>query len=912
MDGYGQRQLFREICDHLKERVTLGNLPDFVFLTGDLANKGLASEYLEFFDYFVGPMLDSLGPSFKGTLVAVPGNHDVERTRAPFFSREVVLSEPKNAFDPTREGQKTREQFALRFTNYSDRDVTSVSSRWIESEAGTFSFKEMIRGHSIGVVGVNTSWLCKDDNDRHRLTPGIELLAHGLSGVADADLKVVLGHHPLSWMQDDDEQRVRVILGKYSALYLHGHLHANEARYDDGGQGAFLGIRCGSAFQGRPGDKPTRINGLLWAEVNFDHKAISPEPFHWSSDHREWKLTTDAFPNSYEVDGKWTIDLPSAHKKPLLPSKEDKRAIDRASVWNEEGLPSGWAIVDEKFLLERSEEETQERLLQYFDGRPPTWRLAMSSGVPARNVVERVQKRFSQIVDVSRPTVVNLLGPGGEGKSTVFFQAIVRLIREGGWTALWRHSDVEQIDARVIRRLTYKYPKLLVAVDEAHSIAPNFSKLISHLGSTPLPHFLLCSRSIDWRAEVREMSPITLGSEYQEVDVRGIDKTDAEQIVCAWARLGRLGLGALAHVDPSVAADALLSASQNMEVEGDESALFGAMLQLRYGDKLKDRIRGVLYRLSDMHAPGRARIADAYAMIAAMHAEGLRFLSRPVLAEHFGMSSSDFQKNVIGPLADETIVGGGGRFVLCRHRAIAQASVAVLRETNLFGNVDSTYSDLSGAACAARQKGIFVPELHKWDYELPNHFMKTDRTLIAVAASEQMHAADPDDIHLRVNLSKIYRDSKQIEKAVRLFEDYIGKMSRAAWHEWAVSERWNGNQLDSIILAAISLCDLPGIAPAARDSVCMTTNTIAQNLLDLYRRYVDPIYLPTVVAAARIAAACSSNPDDRGAGTAQESLDAAREYGAPDVADTAGVYGQSGNRVSNAAGRFSNNFEGKN
>ena len=97
------------------------------------------------------------------------------------------------------------------------------------------------------------------------------------------------------------------------------------------------------------------------------------------------------------------------------------------------------------------------------------------------------------------------------------------------------------------------------------------------------------------------------------------------------------------------------------EMKGDESALFGAMLQLRYGDKLKDRIRSVLYRLNDMRAPGRP-IPDAYAMIAAMHAEGLRFLSSPVLAEHFVMSSSEFQKNVIGPLADETIVGGGGRF----------------------------------------------------------------------------------------------------------------------------------------------------------------------------------------------------------------------------------------------------------
>ena len=146
-----------------------------------------------------------------------------------------------------------------------------------------------------------------------------------------------------------------------------------------------------------------------------------------------------------------------------------------------------------------------------------------------------------------------------------------------------------------------------------------------------------------------------------------------------------------------------------------------------------------------------------------------------------------------------------------------------------------------------------------------------------------MQVADPDDIHLRVNLSKIYRDSGQSEKAVRLFEDYTGKLSRAAWHEWAVAERWNNKQLSSIILAAISLCDLPGSTRPVRDSVSMSANTIAQNLLDLYKKYGDPVYLPTIVAAANIAAMFAGSPDDHGASVAQETLEAAKQAGAPDV-----------------------------
>ncbi len=94
-------------------------------------------------------------------------------------------------------------------------------------------------------------------------------------------MKIVLGHHPLDWLDDGDAQQIRVILGKHSAFYLHGHLHANEARYDDGGQGTYLGIRCGSAFQGRPDDKPPWVNGLLWAEIDLHNETIALQAFHW-------------------------------------------------------------------------------------------------------------------------------------------------------------------------------------------------------------------------------------------------------------------------------------------------------------------------------------------------------------------------------------------------------------------------------------------------------------------------------------------------------------------------------------------------------------------------------------------------------------------------------------------------------
>ncbi len=276
------------------------------------------------------------------------------------------------------------------------------------------------------------------------------------------------------------------------------------------------------------------------------------------------------------------------------------------------------------------------------------------------------------------------------------------------------------------------------------------------------------------------------------------------------------------------------------------------MLRLRYGDNLKDKIRSILYRLKDIPAPGGS-LLDAYAMIAAMHNEGLRFLSLPVLAEALGCSHSEVQRKIINPLADEAVAAGGGRFVLCRHKAIAEATVEVLNETNLYGEIDESFAILSRAAVVARQKGQYVPDLQKWDYLLPEHFSESGRNNVAIDAAEQMQAADPVDIRLRVNLSKVYRQADENLKAAELFRNFEGELStRGAWHEWAVAERGNANHLPSLILAAISICDLPSSLPTNKSSAAKSLSTMSLNFHSLYSRYKDPIYLQALVVVTQL------------------------------------------------------------
>ena len=81
------------------------------------------------------------------------------------------------------------------------------------------------------------------------LTPGKPLVEHALSQLDSCDVTFVLGHHPLEWMLPQERKMMSSLLGKKSAIYLHGHLHEAWAEPVSGAGQGFLAIQCGAAFR---------------------------------------------------------------------------------------------------------------------------------------------------------------------------------------------------------------------------------------------------------------------------------------------------------------------------------------------------------------------------------------------------------------------------------------------------------------------------------------------------------------------------------------------------------------------------------------------------------------------------------------------------------------------------------------
>lgn len=231
-DNYGQRQLFDQLIAHVERRLTDADSVDLVVLTGDLANHGRAEEYANFSDRLLLPLIEIMGPRCQ--LYAVPGNHDVDRSQSRIVQFGGILSRSPALLDPSSEGLNDRSTLLPRFRNYITGDLTNASkNHWLESEAACFTDQFAANGHQVCVVGLNTAWLCHGNDDRHCLSPGKPIIEEALKTARKAELKLVIGHHPVDWFLDDEIEPIGALFAREGVTYLHGHLHRSRSKFEN-------------------------------------------------------------------------------------------------------------------------------------------------------------------------------------------------------------------------------------------------------------------------------------------------------------------------------------------------------------------------------------------------------------------------------------------------------------------------------------------------------------------------------------------------------------------------------------------------------------------------------------------------------------------------------------------------------
>lgn len=315
-DGYPRTRMYGKIIEEVNKRA---DKPDLVFFTGDLAFSGTKAEYEKLQAGFIAPLREALPDAL---FFPVPGNHDLMRKRGTKPRSWIGDEDESKLFHAASpEGaQKRADALFVRFSNYAEFEQGFAAwdksdGHWLQSETGAAVWRGQIDNRTIAVVGLNTAWLCQDDQDWGKLTPGRGLLERALELAqqgGEPDLLFVLGHHPLEAMEIErsgDGVRLRQRLKQNHALYLHGHMHESETHAIGDRYANTLAIQAPSAFQAA--DSKVWRNGIMWGEADVQQGKLRLQPLKWNDDYREFKFDNDASANRNIEGDYFALNLPN-------------------------------------------------------------------------------------------------------------------------------------------------------------------------------------------------------------------------------------------------------------------------------------------------------------------------------------------------------------------------------------------------------------------------------------------------------------------------------------------------------------------------------------------------------------------------------------------------------------------------
>lgn len=850
-DDFGNIQLFDSILKYIDSKQQSGDYFDFIFFTGDLAYSGKEKEYELFASEFILPLSEISSKTVN--LFFVPGNHDVDRMKARAIKKHGVLTEIPEFLDPTSLGKSERSALFPRFDQYNSSDFnafTHAEDNWLFSDKGYYIWTKNIKSIEFGVVGLNTAWFAEGD-DKNKLTPGLATVKEAIRAIDSCDFKIVLGHHPLDWF-DEDEGPIKSIFGKSGVIYLHGHLHRNSGNIELGAGHHFLTLQAGASFAARESEK--WINRFLDCELLISEASVRIKPMQWSKQYQDWCMDGLAYPDIFRNRGTDYWDFPIKY----FPNSAKLAEFTSTNQRNNNFPPVGWHYIDEQFIKEQSQPLSNDQIINFFDGSVPSLQIALSSQIPKRKVVKEILNNIKDGFDNSTPKVNLIIGAGGEGKSTVFFQVLTVLGKSyPDYKILWLSNAAKDITwpYRFLTDLFNNHDCIVIATDDADLVSNRIFEALkaSHRLGKKKIQFLLCTRDSDWISSKSNLLDWRDYTVLNEIRLRGISKKDAELIVQGWSKFGNRGLGNLQGVDLPNAIELFFNASKSEEKKYvDEGAFLGAMLQVRMGDQLKLHVNKLLDRLHSQSIKERS-LMDAFAYIAAMHSEQLFILTKDVLAEVMLCKINDVKRKIIGPLGDEAAASTRGDVIFTRHRAIADVALELLNDT-FHVDFDEIFIELAEAAYRLSLKGTYIDNFYRWKF-LSEHFVKKGNLQLGIRICQSLRKIDPSDSRLISHQSRLFRDADRPDLSSKLFRELdhgVTNGIRTFYVEWGTVEGINEKFALSICLLGIALSDNIENKRIDKETSKFCLSGLAISSYQLYSRYKNKIFLDCCYSASKL------------------------------------------------------------
>ena len=295
---FDRQVVFSALLKDIRERTKINpelEKIDFVIFSGDVAFSGKPEEYQAAKEQFFQPILNALGLK-PNQLFIVPGNHDLDRDEFRLLPRELTkplasekdvqkwLTDDRGRFRLLEPFQAFA-SFVREYTGQEPPDYVNVR-------------RIKIGKKEIALLGLNSAWICGRNKDKIG-DKGFVIVGepqiHGiLEGISDADLKIVVLHHPFDWLTEFDCNRIETRIMQGCDFILRGHQHKPKVEIASGTSGDCVIIPAGASYNRRISENPLYANSCNYVHLDFDTGMGIVFLRRWSDPRNKWVEDIDS------------------------------------------------------------------------------------------------------------------------------------------------------------------------------------------------------------------------------------------------------------------------------------------------------------------------------------------------------------------------------------------------------------------------------------------------------------------------------------------------------------------------------------------------------------------------------------------------------------------------------------------
>jgi hypothetical protein len=453
---------------------------------------------------------------------------------------------------------------------------------------------------------------------------------------------------------------------------------------------------------------------------------------------------------------------------------------------------------------------------RFADGHEPTWADVQSDQWPVLSASKQFQNMLESKIEQRGGGIV-AIGPMGEGKSMALRQAAYWTSTYfPEWIVLWSEPAAPAITPEWIENVRDKYGNVIIFIDNADLVAPALIQSFDSWGGAGSGViFALASHDRLWWRYAG-----SLANTIDSIVFSGFTMADAVKISDSWSSnsISTEKFSADGGSITDAVADALVKSGSSMFGGGTESTtLFGAILDVRYGNKLIDRVSDLISRLAHtkIHRESDTTLADVFGCICVMQCEfdprgeWNRGASRPLIASLANLPGVYADGKILNWLGREAAIAYAGDRVYSRHPSLARAAVAALREKQMYVSICEQIGRTGGRL---RRAGGVNRDLYTDAYQLGST-LKTGAAAVAAATGAVEGAGYI--LEPRVTLMSVLRlndRQRAFDYAMSLaphlpeFRDE-GSALRVYFNEFSVICRHAAHPQLGLGLAALSIAD---------------------------------------------------------------------------------------------------------